>query len=812
MRKLLFIGLSLVAMHNLHAQQFKQISKVKLSEVVEVSQARWVDLNRDTLLDVVLTGKTPTGELKIFTFENLAGISLEERVAQATDILDGRFILTDHNKDNQTDLLLYGHNATSGLIKPFLNIGDFSLTGSDALLPVTTSKLAVVDFNRNGVAELITHEVLSGKSHIRIYKISNDTYTLHYDTIGITVSDLKVFDFNRDGFTDILLSGNNETNQPVVQLWLNQGGLKFKKVSVPSPVKGKLSLFDFNADGYFDVWAMGRDNNGDQVKVIWKNNAGELHVESLETDIEPIQIFSGDMNADGLADQWIFGKTGLDKINQIITATDSIQLDISGVLLIEPGDFNRDGNLDFLQVIDSAGGIWVKLYKNILEVKNQRPVPSALFESFGISVFSRTFIFWLPSSDDKTLSSSLTYDVWLGKGSESIFMSSFSLINGRRNIVDHGNAGTNTFKFFSGPATGKWWYIIQTVDNAYNGSYLDPILIPPGNGQPVTGVVTDCTEIVIEMVQACKNQQVILTTNYAAHWFSISGKYVGNFDTYTFTANKADTLFSFTPQMEDCSQHKVWIINVNEGFISESKTIYTCTGSTIELGIRTGWNEIKWFTQPEIVDQDTISILVNEPLILQVEAKATGCELRKTFTINLSLPELEIVTSQFQIQLGNSVQLEATSNAAIFQWSPITGLSDATILNPLATPPQTILYTLVVTDSLGCTNTDNVQVEVQQTGFIPDLFTPNRDGNNDVLLVYGLTQASSFRFRIFNREGSTVYQTENVIDAIATGWNGSTNGNEQPAGMYYWRVEGLLPDGEQVLLNGNRTGSVFLMR
>lgn len=799
MRKLFFIWLSVVAMHNLHAQQFKQISKVKLSEEVAVSQARWVDLNRDTLLDVVLTGKTPTGELKIFTLENFLGISLEERVVQGTGILDGRLILTDYNRDNQTDLLVYGQNATSGVVKPFLNSGDFSFSGSDVVLPVTTSALAIFDFSRNGVAELVTHEVLLGKSHIRIYKSIDNTYTLHYDTVGVAVTDLKVFDFNRDGFTDILLSGNNEANEPIVQLWLNQGSLKFKKVSIAAPVKGKLSLIDFNADGYFDVWAMGLDSNGDPVKAIWKNNAGELQIESVEADIDPIEIFSGDMNADGLADQWIFGKTGLDKINQIITVTDTIQLDTTGVLLIEPGDFNRDGNLDFLQVIDSAGGIWVKLFKNILEIDNERPRTSAT--SFAISTFNRTFIYWSPASDDSTATASLTYDVWLGKNGESILMPAFNLTNSRRNRIEHGNASTNNFKVLDGLTDDRYFYFVQTVDNAFNGSY-----------NICTGGVLPCFDLERKVVQACRGNEVELKSEGMAYWFSISQGFLGISDTLSFVALKSDTIFSFIPQGNDCSKNKAWLINVNDGNISETKTIFTCIDSTIKLGIPPGWSSVVWNTNPTIIDSDTISVRLAQPQTILVEAQAFGCNLNNTFILNLSKPELTIGTDRFQIQRGNSIQLGATSNAAIFQWSPITGLSDATILNPLATPPQTILYTLVATDSLGCTNTGNLQVEVQQTGFIPDLFTPNRDGNNDVLQVYGLTQASSFRFRIFNREGSVVYQTDNVTDVLATGWNGSTNGNEQPAGMYYWRVEGLLTDGEQVLLNGNRTGSVFLMR
>lgn len=799
MRKLLIVWLSVAVMHNLQAQQFKQISKVKLSDVVDVSQAKWVNLNRDTLLDVVLTGKTSTGELKIFTFENLTGLGLAERETLLTDIQDGKFVLTDYDLDNQVDLLVYGRNDTTGLIQPFQNTGNFSLSESDIVLPVTASELATFDLNSDGVSELITHESISEKSHIRIYTSSNNTYTLHSDTVGITVSDLKIFDFNKDGFADILLSGSNEVNEPVVQLWINQDSLKFKINALISPVNGKLSLMDFNADGYFDVWAVGLDSSGDRVKVMWKNNTGDLQVESVESEVEPLQIFSGDMNADGLADQWIFGKTDTDKINKIITVTDTIQLDTVGLLLIEPGDFNRDGNLDFLQVIDSADGIWIKLYTNLLEVKNQRPNGSAV--AFGISAFNRAFIYWSPATDESTASISLTYDVWLKKNDESILMPNYNLIHKRRDVVDHGNNFTNTFKVFGGVPDDGYAFEVQTIDNGFNGGYV-----------VCKGDVIPCFDIEPTVIEACRGSVVELVSDEMSYWFSLERGFLGVSETLSFTASKTDTVFSFIPQLTNCSKNRAWAVNVITGNVSASKNVFTCIDNTIKLGIPSGWNSITWNTNPAIVNQDTISVLVKQPQTISVEAHAFECTLQYTFVINLSKPDLTITPDRFQIQRGNAVQLEASSNASLFQWSPAAGLSDPTILNPLAAPPRTTTYTLVVTDSLGCTNTGNVKIEVQQTGFIPDLFTPNRDGKNDVLLVYGLTQTTSFQFRIFNREGSVVYQTDNVNDALASGWNGTTNGNEQPAGMYYWRVEGLLPGGEEVLLNGNKTGSVFLMR
>lgn len=803
MKYLIAFGL-LCCSVTLHAQFFRQHAKVKLSEKLKVSQVDWVNLNSDTLLDVVLTGKNQAGDVKIITLENQEGTNLLERGSFTPEITEGRFLLADVNKDNQIDLLA----ASGNKVKSFLSRGDFTFTSTEMILPTQILNAIAGDLNRDGVLELISFEQIANEPHVRIYERVAGQYELRSDTTGISVTDFKLFDLNNDNLTDIMITGIDSDGQPVVQQWNNLGQFKFARTSLIKPVNGKLSLLDFNTDGYFDLWSVGLNDSGNSVYVKWLNEAGELKFDSAVQSIMPKQLFSGNYDADELADQWIFGNIGNQKINQIINATDTIHLDTTGLVLIQPGDFDRDGKLDFLQVIDSAGDVWIKLYKNMHEVENQRPeFPSA---TFGISIFNRTFIFWTPANDDRTPSPSLTYDVWLGSLTESLIMPSYSFLNGRRTVVDHGNAGSNNGKIYNQETNGQIYYHVQTIDNAYNGSYTE-IIYEPGNC-PITGPVLACIDLNLETVQACKGNEVVLNIEKNAYWFSISGKYLGEFSSYSFIAEQSDTIFSFVPQSLDCEQHKVWLLDVNDGDVSENKTIYTCAGSTVKLGIAPGWDSIAWSTNPTVIDQDSISVIIDHRQLIQVEASAGGCRLNNSFHIELSEPELNMGTTQFNIQRGESVQFNVTTNAEMVLWSPSIGLTDVTIPNPIASPAQTTQYTVMVTDSLGCKNNGSVLVEVEETGFIPDLFTPNNDGNNDVLVVYGLTQASSFRFRIFNREGSLVYQADNVSEVIGSGWNGNSNGAAQPTGMYFWRVEGILPSGESVLLNGDNKGSVFLMR
>lgn len=87
--------------------------------------------------------------------------------------------------------------------------------------------------------------------------------------------------------------------------------------------------------------------------------------------------------------------------------------------------------------------------------------------------------------------------------------------------------------------------------------------------------------------------------------------------------------------------------------------------------------------------------------------------------------------------------------------------------------------------------------------FVPNVFTPNGDGRNDVLLVYG-NYVASIQFKVFNQWGELVFQSNN----ISNGWNGMYKGQQQPVGVYAYTLKVVLQDGTIV----NKKGSVNLIR
>jgi gliding motility-associated-like protein len=139
---------------------------------------------------------------------------------------------------------------------------------------------------------------------------------------------------------------------------------------------------------------------------------------------------------------------------------------------------------------------------------------------------------------------------------------------------------------------------------------------------------------------------------------------------------------------------------------------------------------------------------------------------------------------------GQSLQLQATGGVR-YEWTPGTGLSNATIANPVAlytTPSSGIVYKVMVYNEANCADSAYIKVKVFQTMpsvFVPNAFTPNHDGKNDLLRPIAVGMAHIDYFRIFNRWGQLVFSTT----ANEQGWDGTIAGKLQPSGTYVWLVK-----------------------
>ena len=160
--------------------------------------------------------------------------------------------------------------------------------------------------------------------------------------------------------------------------------------------------------------------------------------------------------------------------------------------------------------------------------------------------------------------------------------------------------------------------------------------------------------------------------------------------------------------------------------------------------------------------------------------------------------------------LNPGESLDAGSGFITYQWN--TGETHQVI-----TPEQEGWYGVTITTTNDCQATDSVYVtfredsliEPSQYFYIPNAFTPDGDGKNDVFMAFpNDNDISHFSMQVFDRWGGKVFSS----DDISVGWNGTKNGKPCPAGVYVYRltfrVDGVPGiEGEQVL-----TGTVALVR
>lgn len=153
------------------------------------------------------------------------------------------------------------------------------------------------------------------------------------------------------------------------------------------------------------------------------------------------------------------------------------------------------------------------------------------------------------------------------------------------------------------------------------------------------------------------------------------------------------------------------------------------------------------------------------------------------------------------ITLGQSYTIPATGSQGTYVWTPSTGLSSASILQPVATPQVTTTYTVQVTSN-GCSATSSVVITVIPYCIkVMEAFTPNGDGINDFWLITQGNCLKTAKAQVFNRNGGKVYESNNYRND----WNGTYNGKPVPDGTYYYIVSYTLLDGKSEVKRGSLT-------
>jgi len=237
-----------------------------------------------------------------------------------------------------------------------------------------------------------------------------------------------------------------------------------------------------------------------------------------------------------------------------------------------------------------------------------------------------------------------------------------------------------------------------------------------------------------------------------------------------------------------------------------------CQGESIHLH---AWGaQLYSWSPPQTLDSPNIATPLASPMdtVNYVMIAKEGSCIPDTELVTLIVhqkPKVNAGNDQTIIG-GQTAQLQGRGTyVASYLWSPGATLNCTECADPVSKPLYTTTYQLVGISEYGCKDTDSVTIKVlcdKSQVFIPNAFTPNGDGQNDVFFPRGVAISNIKSFRIYNRWGELVFEKLNInINDESNAWDGTFRGIKQDPGVYMYMMDAICESGEEITWKGDVT-------
>jgi len=246
------------------------------------------------------------------------------------------------------------------------------------------------------------------------------------------------------------------------------------------------------------------------------------------------------------------------------------------------------------------------------------------------------------------------------------------------------------------------------------------------------------------------------------------------------------------------SQTKTGLIN-SQGCDSSATlnlTVKTATSSTTNLSICASalpytWNGLTF----NAAGSQTKTGLIN----------SQGCDSSATLVLTINnKPSVSPISGPSSVEVGETISLINTTPNGIWSLNPsniFASITQSGIVTGLSLGNVTAKYTLsnICSDSTVVFAIKITDLKV----FIPNLFTPNNDGKNDIFYVRGNpAKFNQVQMRIFDSWGNLIYEAIGKVDDKSIGWNGTSKGKSQPAGEYIYVMKIVANSGNTEVIKG----------
>lgn len=276
-----------------------------------------------------------------------------------------------------------------------------------------------------------------------------------------------------------------------------------------------------------------------------------------------------------------------------------------------------------------------------------------------------------------------------------------------------------------------------------------------------------------------------------------------------------DTVYHVLAESQyGCTNEATVRVTVTQPHKVQTQNAEMCNGKNIQLHA-SGATRYQWIPAEGLSRSDVADPIANPAVTTTYVVVGFGRDACFTDTARAVVtvrPSPQINAGpDMVVPVGSEIRIPTQGSPDItrVQWQPATGLSCTDCLQPLVTPKTAVTYLVTASNQYGCVSKDDITIKlVCQSGvtFLPNTFTPNGDGQNDVFYIRGRGIRLVKVFRIFNRWGQVMFERGNYnIEDMSMGWDGKINGQVVNPEVFIYYAELVCDTGEIFVLKGNVT-------
>lgn len=790
-------------------QSFTEIVSVKqdaLSESIIMA-----DLSQNDTLEVVTVGIDTLGRslLKILSLNEKGDLELL-KILTIPKVKAPQIWATNLDNDLGIDILLQGKVEGAPYFNVFFN-DQMTFSGDPDQWPQLGSTMMVGDFTNDGLSDVIISDTTL-EEHDSVALLLNKKSIFEVcDTcklLPLKNSESISLDINNDGFLDFIMCGTTSLGNPKTYLYTNVHNTRYDTTTLPFDNINLrlLTKGDFDLDGLTDLVCVGTINDKDTI-LIYKNRGNDFEKFSgLNVYGEIKKVLPGDLTNDGRLDILVLTDSSL----VLYKATNAGEFEATTIqdgttkANVALGDFDRDNDLDIIVNGLIGDEIIFKLYKNE-NPENETPLNPA--ELFAFPNGDSVKLIWKEGSDDTTPIEALTYNLFVNGPNGDVYP--VHTIT-HRSVEDYGLQNQSLETVAKNLPIGTYIWAVQSIDNS-----LAAVKVESGAGSGSNCWEFEISEVPPPIIYACDGQEINISIEPPTiiQWYSDSLGMLESTSILTYMVHSNDLVYGNYLNAKGCLQTYYTYVEVVSEETLELSNQEICYGDSLKFDISESFSDAIWKfqNQKDSIHGTKVTLFTNSTDTLKVEATFNrGCKVKKS--IRVTVNDLPIIDSGEDITLfeNESSQLHATGGDE-YQWSPSTGLSASNIPNPIVKVNESTTYTVVASDTNMCYGEDEVVVFVKKSVFVPNLFSPNGDGHNDTFKVFG-KGVSNVSLKIYDVKGKLLYESSNSTSAMQLGWDGTYKGTLMPQGDYLWIITGTFTNGDEISVNGKRTGRVTLIR